>query len=90
MFLVSEKHLGLEWLSQSPHFNPIEMLWRDLKQAVHSRVLKKLTELKTFAVEEWAIISVDRCRKIIESYKNRLVDVIAAKAELSNTNKEFA
>ena len=28
-------------------------------------------ELKTFAAEEWVKIPLDRCRKLIESYKNR-------------------
>lgn len=27
----------LEWPSQSPDLNPIEMLWHDLKTAIHAR-----------------------------------------------------
>ncbi len=41
----------LEWLSQSPDFNPTEMLWKDLKQAVHMRKLTNITELKWFCTE---------------------------------------
>ena len=42
----------LEWPSQSPDLNPIEMLWRDLKKAVHKRSPKNLKELKSYIVEE--------------------------------------
>ncbi len=37
--------------SQSPDFNPTEMLWKDLKQAVHMRKLTNITELKWFCTE---------------------------------------
>ena len=36
----------LEWLSQSPDLNPIEILWHDLKIAVHQLSLSNLTELE--------------------------------------------
>ena len=36
----------LEWPSQSPHLNPIEHLWRDLKMAVHRRSPSNLMELE--------------------------------------------
>lgn len=38
----------LEWPSQSPDLNPIEMLWNDLKRAIHMRRPKNMTELKQF------------------------------------------
>ncbi len=41
----------LEWLSQSPDLNPIEMLWKELKQAVHRR---KPTNI-TVEVVNWVI-----------------------------------
>ena len=46
----------LEWPSQCPDLNPIEMLWKDLKQAVHVRKPNNLPELKLFRTEEWAKI----------------------------------
>jgi transposase len=36
----------LEWPNQSPDFNPIEHLWRDLKIAVQRRSPSNLTELE--------------------------------------------
>ncbi|KAF7653083.1 hypothetical protein LDENG_00087570, partial [Lucifuga dentata] len=59
----------LPWPSQSPDLNPIEMLWRDLKAAVHQRKPSNLTQLKQYCVEEWAKISLSQCEKLISGYK---------------------
>ena len=69
----------LEWPSQSPDLNPIEMLWHDLKKAIHSRHPKNLAELQQFCKEEWSKISPDRCARLVCNYRKRLVEVIAAK-----------
>ncbi|KAF7649459.1 hypothetical protein LDENG_00141170, partial [Lucifuga dentata] len=68
----------LPWPSQSPDLNPIEMLWRDLKAAVHQRKPSNLTQLKQYCMEEWAKISPSRCEKLISGYKKRLEEVILA------------
>ncbi|KAF7645015.1 hypothetical protein LDENG_00211660 [Lucifuga dentata] len=68
----------LSWPSQSPDLNPIEMLWRDLKAAVHQRKPSNLTQLKQYCVEEWAKISPSRCEKLISGYKKQLEEVILA------------
>ncbi len=36
-WLKKNKMKTLEWPSQSPDLNSIEMLWHDLKKAVHAR-----------------------------------------------------
>ncbi|KAF7641700.1 hypothetical protein LDENG_00274330 [Lucifuga dentata] len=69
----------LPWPSQSPDLNPIEMLWRDLKAAVHQRKPSNLTQLKQYCMEEWAKISPSRCEKLISGYKKQLEEVILAK-----------
>uniref|UniRef100_A0A8C4SV05 Tc1-like transposase DDE domain-containing protein n=1 Tax=Erpetoichthys calabaricus TaxID=27687 RepID=A0A8C4SV05_ERPCA len=69
----------LEWPSQSPHLNPIEHLWRDLKMAVHRRFPSNLMELERSCKEEWAKLAKDRCAKLVASYSKRLEAVIAAK-----------
>ncbi|KAF7640673.1 hypothetical protein LDENG_00023530 [Lucifuga dentata] len=69
----------LEWPSQSPDLNPIEMLWHDLKQAVHACKPSNVAELKQFCKEEWAKITPQRCERLIASYRKRLTAVVAAK-----------
>jgi transposase len=69
----------LQWPSQSPDLNPIEMLWGDLKTAVGNRHPSNLKQLAEFCKEEWAKISKDRCKKLIDTYRNRLQAVIDAK-----------
>ncbi|KAF7644430.1 hypothetical protein LDENG_00222120 [Lucifuga dentata] len=89
-----KRHLGTKWIlqqdndpkhsskstveCQSPDLNPIEMLWRDLKAAVHQRKPSNLTQLKQYCMEEWAKISPSRCEKLISGYKKRLEEVILA------------
>ena len=78
--LLQQKKIRLlEWPSQSPDLNPIDMLWHDLKKAVHTRHLKNIAELKQFCKEEWSKIPPDRCAGLILNYRKRLVEVIAAK-----------
>ncbi|KAI3369656.1 hypothetical protein L3Q82_025368, partial [Scortum barcoo] len=41
-----------QWPSQSPDLNPIEMLWHDLKKAVHARKPSNVAELQQFCKDE--------------------------------------
>uniref|UniRef100_A0A8C7M092 Ras-related protein Rab-1A n=1 Tax=Oncorhynchus mykiss TaxID=8022 RepID=A0A8C7M092_ONCMY len=50
---LQDKSLNaVEWPSQSPHLNPIEHLWRDLKIAVQRCSPSNLTELERICREE--------------------------------------
>ncbi len=69
----------LEWPSQSPDLNPIEHLWRDLKMAVHQRLLSNLTELERICKEEWRRIPKSRCEKLVASFPKRLMAVLSQK-----------
>ncbi|KAG2457325.1 TCB1 transposase, partial [Polypterus senegalus] len=69
----------LEWPSQSPDFNLIEHLWRDLKMAVHRCFPSNLMELERCCKEEWAKLAKNRCAMLVASYSKRLEAVIAAK-----------
>ena len=68
----------LEWPSQSPDLNLIEMLWRDLKKAVHARKPSNVAELKQFCKEEWDKIPPQRRERLNTSYHKRLIAVVAA------------
>uniref|UniRef100_A0A8C4X9Y5 Transposase n=1 Tax=Erpetoichthys calabaricus TaxID=27687 RepID=A0A8C4X9Y5_ERPCA len=78
-WLKKNKMKTLEWPSQSPDLNPIEMLWHDLKKAVHARKPSNKAELQQFCKDEWAKIPPERCKRLIASYRKRFIAVIAAK-----------
>ncbi|KAI3357464.1 hypothetical protein L3Q82_015503 [Scortum barcoo] len=78
-WLKTKKWRVLEWPSQSPDLNPIEMLWGDLKRAVHARNPSNISQLKEFCIEEWSKLSSDRCQRLVDGYKKRLTEVISAK-----------
>ncbi|KAK3550884.1 hypothetical protein QTP70_007512 [Hemibagrus guttatus] len=84
-WLKKNKMKTLEWPSQSPDLNPIEMLWHDLKKVVHARKPSNVAELQQFCKDEWAKIpphsSVTflRCNGLFSSYGKRLIAVVAAK-----------
>src|SRR4029434_2095821 len=71
----------------SPDLNPIEHLWKELKHANWRRHPSNLRQLEQFAHKEWAKIPVDRCRSLIESYRNRLIAVIASKGRATKNIK---
>ena len=60
-------------------FRTTEMLWGDLKRAVHARKPSNISQLKEFCVEEWGKLSSDRCQRLVNGYKKRLTEVISAK-----------
>jgi transposase len=78
-WLQQKKTRLLEWPSQSPDLNPIEMLWHDLNRVVHTRHPNNIAELKQFCKEEWSKIPSDLRACLIHNYRKRLVEVIAAK-----------
>ncbi|KAK3555601.1 hypothetical protein QTP86_025658 [Hemibagrus guttatus] len=78
-WLKKNRMKTLEWPSQSPDLNPIEMLWHDLKKVVHARKPSNVAELQQFCKDEWAKIPPQRCNRLIASYGKRLIAVVAAK-----------
>uniref|UniRef100_A0A8C6K5C0 Transposase Tc1-like domain-containing protein n=1 Tax=Nothobranchius furzeri TaxID=105023 RepID=A0A8C6K5C0_NOTFU len=52
-WLKNNKMKTLEWPSQSPDLNPVEMLWHDLKKEVHARKPSNKAELQQFCKDEW-------------------------------------
>ena len=56
--------------------NLIEHLWRNLRMAVGRSHPSNLRDLEQFAKEEWLKIPVERCDKLVDGYRKRLVSVI--------------
>ena len=52
-WLKDNKVKLLEWPSQSPHLNPIENVWAELKKCVRARRPTNLTQLHQLYQEEW-------------------------------------
>ena len=67
-WLKKNKVNVLEWPSQSPDLNPREMLWKDLKWAVHVRKPTHIRVLKLFRTKEWAKMYPSQCAGLIEAY----------------------
>ncbi|KAK3570216.1 hypothetical protein QTP86_016527, partial [Hemibagrus guttatus] len=63
-WLKKNKMKTLEWPSQSPDLNPIEMLWHDLKKVVHAPKPSNVSELQQFCKDEWAKIPPQRCNRL--------------------------
>ncbi len=78
-WLNKNKNKVLEWPSQSPDLNLIEMLWHDLKQSIHAWKPSNVTELKQIYKEEWDKIPLQRCERLISSYNKCFISVVAAK-----------
>ncbi len=83
-WLKKNKIKVLEWPSQSPDLNTIEMLWHDLKQCIHAQKPFSVAEWKQFCKEEWAKIPPQRCERLIASYRKRLIAVVAAKGGITS------
>ncbi|KAK3570405.1 hypothetical protein QTP86_019286 [Hemibagrus guttatus] len=77
-WLKKNKMKTLEWPSQSPDLNPIEMLWHDLKKVVHAQKPSNVAELQQFCKDEWAKIPPQRCNRLSASYGKHLIAVVAA------------
>ena len=75
-WLQEKKVDVLEWPSQSPDLNPIENLWTELKQRVRKRKPTNLVQLHQICQEEWVKIPPEYCKRLIQSYPNRLKDEI--------------
>lgn len=72
----------MEWPAQSPDLNPIEMLWKILKDAVQhkrNRRPKNVAEMELALKEEWGKVTGAYLERLIESMPARMRAVIKAK-----------
>jgi len=70
----------LDWPTNSPNFNPIENLWKILKDVVQHGLIcpKNLDDLKIFIEREWRLISGTKLLQFYHSMPSRLHAVIEA------------
>lgn len=68
----------LQWPARSPDLNPIENLWGILVRIVYAngRQFKDAQSLKQAIMEAWEEIPSNTLRKLVDSMKNRLFEVI--------------
>lgn len=60
--------------SEPGSYNQIEMLWGDLKWAVHARNPSNITQLKNSGK-----LSASRCERLIDGHRKCLMEVNSAK-----------
>ena len=71
----------LEWPAQSPDLNPIEHIWREVKNQLR-KIPKKFTSkenLWDILQDIWNNIDQERCIELIETMPERINDIIRAK-----------
>ena len=78
-WLLDKSLIVPEWPIQSPDWNPIKYLWRDLKIAVQQCSPSNLTEHERICREEWEKLLNYMCAKLVALYPRRLKVVITAK-----------
>lgn len=71
----------LDWPAQSPDLNPIEHLWRHLKQrlAAYDNPPKGVHDLWERVEKEWEAIDPDYCARLVASMPARMAAVLKAK-----------
>lgn len=71
----------LDWPAQSPDLNPIENLWKQMKDALQKRSasIKSVEDMKKAILEVWNEMEKERWNGLIDSMPDRIDAVIKAK-----------
>ena len=78
---VEKKIKTMDWPANSPDLNPIENIWKLLKDKVQKRKVfpRTVAELKTALKEEWEAFDVSIIENIVASMPRRIEAVLKAK-----------
>ena len=66
----------MDWPSMSPELNPIEHLWRILKQKVEGCKVSNIFQLRDVVMEEWKSIPVATCEVLVNSMPRRVKAIL--------------
>ena len=77
----------IDWPSYSPDLNPIENMWVIVKRNVEKRMPQNLAELEVFMVEEWNKVPDSTLKYLIESMRDRCLEVIEKNFVYLSSNK---
>ena len=80
-FLDEEVPEVIDWPSNSPDANPIEILWSVIKRRVEKRRPSNLNELNKFLHDEWNKVDMLVINNLIKSMKSRCLALIESKRE---------
>ena len=75
-FLLSRKIKILPWPSNSPDLNPIENLWKLLKENIGKRGATNVNDFEKYIIEEWNKIDNEIIISLINSMPKRIALVI--------------
>ncbi|KAG2458785.1 TCB1 transposase, partial [Polypterus senegalus] len=83
-FIKAKKWKNLEWPSQSPDLNPIELAFHLLKTKLRTERPTNKQQLKAAAVKAWQSIKKEETQHLVMSMSSRLQAVIASKGFSTN------
>lgn len=66
----------MPWPAQSPDLNPTEDLWKIIKSKMENHKPKTKGQLFELVQQEWAELTVEQCRKLVEDMPQRMDAVI--------------
>ena len=73
----------MEWLAQSPDMNPLENVWKIIREKTQNRNPQNIDNLWGFLKEGWENITAIFCNKLIDSCGWRCNEVIQCKGKIT-------